>query len=280
MRSANGMINQLALYQHILLGVKLEVWNCAYSTDRVENELFNVWLDNGLMDATGELSQLGEHFVRNREFMQYELNVAYDNSVQAHPKTKPENYVMLRDALGKTFLSSIRPMFVEAVMPIIADGVNVLDYAGGNGDYSITMLNCFTHSDCNINIRLMDKHPQCESKRITVVAGDLISDRNWMISYISHYDLVMANEIIHCLDDEELAIALHDMWYVLKDKGTLLIGEQMPSERMRVRMAAYTNGRMYKPKDMIKRVESLGEFKLVDIAENPAHYFLKFEVVR
>ena len=234
------MVGDLALYSHILLGIKQKIWNkTTFIKGSPAYLLHEIWENNDLIDTYG-LTSTGKDMVNNFEFLKYELAIAVKQSQEYNYDLGNWEYDMLRTGLGKQFNTGIRDTFLVKTDEYTRGQDVFLDLGCGSGAYAKALL---TRHELQSAV-LIDRKVEFTHERANYIEADF-TEYNWWGAEPFNY--ILAIQVLHCLTDGELLFIMDKLHKAIKPGGYLIVGEQYPSARMIFRMKNTTDGEMWYP---------------------------------
>ena len=190
------------------------------------------------------------------DMFKYVMRVTVDMSESMRPETKPENYTLLRKALGQIAEIKADPALLETLNHLSSDLVNpmIMDIGGGDGHYLIESLKKLGGSGL-----LIDKDISAATEnflnnptlQVRARQINIAEDPQWYGFYSNTVDLILLNEVLHLSDQAWWNTLLMQAYQMLKPGGILLITEVLPTADFEWRMISLTEkGRAINPEHL------------------------------
>lgn len=238
--------NRLYQAAAIVRGTALRIWE----NPNEEPSLFQVWRDRDWCGDGGQLTETGRRVTEQADMLRYALRVSRDLAEETWPHTHPENYALLRRALGWQARTLYVPWIQDLARDLLRNfqEIQVLDYGGGDGSLLESVLNYIlgTTSTRKVQGALMDREPEGSfPDHIVCIASDFRVNPGWYRDY--HLEgtcqAVLMSELVHCVHPREEPYLFRSAREMLVPGGYLMIIEQLPSSLTTWRLDLLTSGR-------------------------------------
>ena len=220
------------------------------------------------------LTEKGRRVFDNVDLIKYELYMA-NRLIVGDINGENYRYGELRKALGTYFKTSIETNFIrllESLRNKIPKDCVVLDAGGGSGEYSRTFQRLYPKGIFHL----------LDNGDVTGVDANIISKKGNILEIsdypLNKFNVIMANEVIHCLSEDKVNTFLDVVYDKLIDNGILIITEQQCTDRVRLRLDTFSDGRMYTWSEIYNMATSHGFKKLMrEHVTFANHYFMVYQ---
>ena len=268
------LLEQLWVVPALVKGIELKIWENPGHYEHISA----VWRSVGYLDAQG-LTEAGEIVVKCKGLLEYECRLIDSQLNGDKAETVPANYEMLRDGLAAYCETHLWPALrdMDKMLGLPEDAL-ILDMCGGSGSY----LECLLKSHPDRRGVLVDKSPQPTDGLIATnqlsmtLEADFKKDGQWYQELFkpASFDVIMLNEIFHCVSKVEQHYLLTMARALLKPDGKIIVGEQNRNFRLEWRMETYTEfGKCLDMEDVCELAER-SKLTADKMFGAPSHWFV------
>jgi SAM-dependent methyltransferase len=240
------ILNSIFYLPAIHIGIETKIWNQEFN--RRTRPIFDIWRKLELINDQNDLTYEGKQVCELKDLIEYIIRmVPYhcSDNLQNYFEIEDEEYTLLRNGLGSYFKTYLSNLF--DLLGYQNKEWKVLDYAGGNGNYSEQFLKTNPHSHCTVLDRKQDCDPTlslsffpCDFELEEKSEG--YAGKDWHLEHENTYDLVILSEILHCKNEEFQEYLMQSSLDVLKEGGKILVVEKEPTPFFQWRMNLFTPG--------------------------------------
>ena len=271
-----NLLNSIWIVPAVLVGIKNEIWK-DINNDR-KRTLINIWKELKLIDDVGNLTEVGNKIIEIQDLLLYFCNILpyhLDDDLKNIKKIKPSEYSLLRSGLQEYFNTFLSDIFIE--LNYKNNNWSVLDYGGGNGQYSIEFLKSNPNSKCLI----LDRVQQFKNtENLMFHELDFQENNiNWWKEYSRKFDLVILSELLHCKNETWREYIINSSYEIINDSGRILICEKYPTPYFQWRLDLFTDkGECIEVEDMRKLISKFN-LKESIFLDKKSHYLMEVKKI-
>lgn len=231
-----NLLNTLWVLPAILVGINNKVWN---NNSTRSKPIKDIWKEYNLLDKYG-LTKEGKQIIKLKELIEYLIRIVpyhIKDDFTKQTKINSDEYVLLRKGLGEYFKLYLYDIF--DLLNYKNKKWNILDYAGGNAQYSKE----FLKSNPLSNALIVDRTKNFKEKyNLKFEKINFEENEQWWTQYKNKFNLIILSEILHCKNKYYQDYLIKSSVNMLKNKGSLVICEKYPTPYFQWRMDLFTNG--------------------------------------